>query len=99
MKGQIKSRITGSRTDWHGRTFPHMVKVKGVKENTSIHPDQPRASSPINDNYCVDKLQEGLLAGSQDSTPRQTMNTLLNTNANFHVVKVVHTASGLSQRK
>ena len=39
-----------------------------------IHRNQPRASSPINDNYCIDKLQRGLLAGSQTST-RQTLNT------------------------
>ena len=31
----------------------------------TIHPDQPRASSPINDNYCVKVLQTGLLAGSK----------------------------------
>ena len=65
-----RSRITGNRTGRLGRTSLHMVKVEGVKESTSIHPDQPRASSPINDNYCVDKLQERLLAGSPDPTPR-----------------------------
>ena len=57
--------------------------------------DQPRASSPINDNYCLNKLQEGLLAGSQNSTQEQTMNT----HVNFHVVKVVHAAPGHSQKR
>ena len=99
MKGQIKSRIAGNRTDQHGRTSLHIVTVEGVKGNTSIHPDQPGASSPINDNYCVDKLQEGLLAGSKVSTPRQTLNTCLNLNVNCQVAKVVHSASGVSQRK
>ena len=60
---------------------------------------QPRASSPINDNYCINKLQEGLLAESQAATPRQTINTQLNSHVNFPVVKIVHTAPGLSQRK
>ena len=56
MKGRKRSRITGSRTDRHGRTFLHMVRAEGIKGNTSTHPDQPRASSPINDNYCVKGL-------------------------------------------
>ena len=42
----------------------------------TFHPDQPRASSPINDNYCVKFLQAGLLAGSKQSTPERTMNSL-----------------------
>ena len=95
----MNGQITESRTDQHGRTSLHMVKAEGVKENTSTHPDQPRASSHINDNYCVDKLQGGLLAGSKVSTPRQTLNTCLNLNVNCHVAKVVHSVSGLSQRK
>ena len=61
---------------------------------TILH-DQPRASSPTNDNYCVDKLQEGLLAGSQISTQGQTMNTYVNS----RIVKVANTAPGNSQRK
>ena len=36
------------------------------------HPNQRRASSPINDNHCMDKLERGLLAGSQCST-KQTI--------------------------
>ena len=73
-----------------------MVRVEGAKGNTSTPPNQPRARSPINDNHCLDKLQEGLLARSQISTQRQTMNTLY---VNSHVVKVAHTAPGHSQRK
>ena len=59
------------------------------------HHDQPRASSRINDNYCVTKLQTRLLAGS--TPPRQTMNTLLN--VDLPVVKVAITVPGLSQKK
>ena len=76
--------------DQHGRILAGDTTRK-QEENLLITPrDQPRASSPIND-----KLQEGLLAGSQTSTQRQTMNTCVN----FHVVKVAHTAPGHSQRK
>ena len=57
--------------------------------------DQPRASSLTNDNYCVNSLQERLLAGSQDPTQRQFINTCVNLN----VVPLVHTAPGLSQKK
>ena len=59
-----------------------------------IHHDQPRASSRINDNYSIAKLQTGLLAGSIPQ--EQTMNTL---NANFPVVQVATTVPGHSQKK
>ena len=54
--------------------------------------DQPRASSPLNDNHFVKSLQEGLLAGSQTLTQKETLNF-----TNFHVVKSVPSASGHSQ--
>ena len=57
--------------------------------------DQPRASSPINDNRCVDKLQGGLLAGSQTSTQEH----LINSSVNLNVVNPVHTVPGHSQKK
>ena len=72
-----------------------MVRIEGAKGNTNIHPDQPRASSRTNDNYCVNKLQKQLLARSPVSKYRQTMNTFVNSN----VVKVLHTARGHSQKK
>ena len=62
------------------------------------HRDQPRASSPINDNYCIAMLQKGLLAGSQNST-KQTLNTSQSLNVNYHVVPVVHSAPGHSQKR
>ena len=66
----------------------------------TFHPNQPRASSLINDNYCVDKLQEGLLTGSQQQTPKKTMNTQLQeTPVNCFVVNPVLTAPRLWQKK
>ena len=59
------------------------------------HHDQPRASSRINDNYCVAKLQTRLLAGS---TP-QTINSGLNLNVKLPVASHVHTAPGHSQKR
>ena len=56
--------------------------------------DQPRTSSPINDNYFVNSLQEGLLAGSQTISQDQTLNFV-----KYHVAKVVHCAPGHSQKK
>ena len=59
------------------------------------HHDHPRASSRINDNYCVTKLQTRLLAGS---TP-QTLNTGSKLNVKLPVASHVHTAPGHSQKK
>ena len=56
--------------------------------------DQPRASSPLNDNYFVNSLQEGLLAGSQTLPQKETLNF-----AKFHVVKSIPSAPGHSQKR
>ena len=56
----------------------------------TTHLDQPRASSRINDNYCVTKL----LVGSPP--PSQTIDSL---NVKFHVVSNVHSAPGHSQKR
>ena len=94
MNGKKRGQTARNRIDLHGRISP--VTNTGVaRANTSIHPDRPRASSRINDNYCVNKLQERLLARSPVSTHRQTMNTFVNSN----IVEVVHTAPELSQKK
>ena len=61
MNALRKSLATENWIDLPGRIFLLTVRVEGVKENTSAHPDLPRASSPINDNYCVKVLQTGLL--------------------------------------
>ena len=72
-----------------------MEGTEEVKESTSIPHDQPRASSRINDNYCVTKLQAQLLAGSP--SPQQTIDTCLN--VKYHVALSVHTAPGHSPKK
>ena len=74
-----------------------MATTKEGKENTNTPHDQPRASSHINDNYCLNKLQERLLAGS--SPPRQTIDTCTNLNVNCHVVKVAQFAPRYSQKR
>ena len=93
MNGKKRGQTARSRIDLHG-IYP-VTNTGMARANTSIHPDWPRASSCINDNYCVNKLQERLLAGSPVSNHRQTMNTFVNSS----VVAVVHTAPGLLQKK
>ena len=70
---------------------------EGQERLPVIPHDQPRASSRINDNKCVDSFQTRLLAGSPPLG--QTINNLLHQNINSPVVKVVHSAPGLSQKK
>ena len=97
-RGRTLCRITEGKNDRHGRIF-RVVITRKAKGNSSFLHDQPRASSRINDNYCVPRVQLRLLAGGLPPLPRQTMNTQLNLNVNCHVVTDVYTAPGLSQRK
>ena len=54
-RGQITVWTPG-KISQHGRTFSG-VSTRRAKVNLLItHPDQPRVSSRINDNHCVDKL-------------------------------------------
>ena len=99
MNIRTRGRITG-RTDQHGRTLVKDVTGKTRDALPTSHLDQPRASSPINDNYCVKVLQTGLLAGSKQPTPEKTVNSLLpKIFVNSVVVNPVLTAPGLSQKK
>ena len=50
--------------------------------------DQPRASSPINDNYCADNTRRTLTQGH-----------CINSHVNFHVVTAVPAAPGHSQKR
>ena len=97
-RGRTLSWITEGRNDQHGRIF-HVVITRKAKGNSSFLHDQPRASSRINDNHCVPRVQLRLLAGGLSPPTRQTMNTQLNLNVNCHVVTDVYTAPGLSPRK
>ena len=78
----------------HGRILGRVHTGNLEERQPTIHHDQPRASSRINDNYCVTKLQARLLAGS--SPPTQTIDIL---NVKPHVVTNVHTAPGHSQKR
>ena len=55
-KGQIKGRIPRV-TDPLGRTLGKVVTRNPRGSLPVIHRDQPRASSPINDNYCIEMLR------------------------------------------
>ena len=88
-----KSRIVQDRIGRLGRISLLMANTVEGKENTSTPPDQPRASSLINDSHCITLVQARLLAGSSS----QTIDNSLNVKP--LVVTNVHTAPGLSQRK
>ena len=96
MRDRIEDLTQKSRNDQLGKTS-HPTARDVVQSSTSIPRDQPRASSLINDNYCVTKLQARLLAGS--TLPTETIDTCLPLNVKPHVVPHVHTAPGHSQKK
>ena len=96
-KGKIKGRMQ-TVTDPLGRTLGKVATRNPRGSLPAIHRDQTRASSPINDNYCIDRLQRGLLAWSHIST-RQTLDTCQSLNVNSHVVQAVHSAPGHSQKR
>ena len=76
---------------------PHTASIDKGRANTSIPRDQPRASSRINDNYCVTKPQARLLAGS---TPKETLTVQsLKRHVKLNVVNHVPSATGHPQRK
>ena len=96
-KGRIGEQIRGwtrRERSQHGRTLGRVGTGNLEQRQPTIHHDQPRASSRINYNYCVTKLQARLLAGS--SPPTQTIDIL---NVKPHVVTNVHTAPGHSQKR
>ena len=75
---------------------PHTASIDEGRANTSIPRDQPRASSRINDNYCVTKPQARLLAGS---TPKKTLTVqCLKRHVKLNVVNHVPSATGHPQR-
>ena len=96
MNAPKANQITRNRTGRLGRTS-HMATTEEAKGSISTPPDPPRASSLINDNYCITMLLGRLRAGSS-SLSKQTMN-FVKLNVNCHVAKPVHTALGLSQKK
>ena len=95
MRDRIKSQTAGNRTDRLGRISLLMANTAQERASTSTPPDQPRASSHINDNHCVTHLQAWLVAG----TSRQTIDNVSLLNVKSLVVSSVHTAPGHSQKK
>ena len=97
MKGKTRGRLTGTPDLRNPPGKP--LAGNSSREAEDIpplsHHDQPRASSRINDNYCVAKLQTRLLAGSIP----QTINTGLNLNVKLPVASHVHSAPGHSQKR
>ena len=88
-------QITGNQTDQLGRILVIRDRARRTRERPhSIPRDQPRASSHINDSYCVTSLQKGLLAQSKTLVQEKTLNTV-----NFHVVTGVPSAPGHSQKR
>ena len=85
---------TLDRTSRHGRLSGKDSTEKERVVLPHSHPDLPRASSRINDSYCITKLHTRLLARSNTFT--QTIDTL---NAKLPVVHDVTTAPGQSQKK
>ena len=90
MNGLRNVQTSGNRIARLGKILGTGVSIR----RAIILRDQPRPSSPINDNYFVNSLQEGLLAGSQTISQDQTLNFV-----KCHVAKVVHSAPGHSQKK
>ena len=98
MKGRTGKQIgslLSNRINPHGRTLAKLSTREVAERHHTTPRDQPRASSPISDNHCVDKLHGGLLAGSQTATQEH----LINSSVNLNVVTPVHTAPGHSQKK
>ena len=97
MKGKIRGRLTGTPDLRNPPGKPLAGSSSREVEDVPppSHHDQPRASSRINDNYCVTKLQPRLLAGSIP----QTINTGLNLNVKLPVASHVHSAPGHSQKR
>ena len=95
MTDRTGNLIPRNRTDRPGKTSPHRANIDEGRENTSIPHDQPRASSRINDNYCVTKLRARLLAGS---THKETL-TFQDTVVKLNVVNYALSATGHPQRK
>ena len=100
MKGVRENQRVGqrlSRKGPHGRTLTgDNVEEARARIPTSLR-NLPRASSHTNDNHCTDRFPGRLLARS--TLTKQTMNNCLDQNVNFHVVKVVPSAPGHSQKK
>ena len=69
-----KGQSTSSRGKGQYHPYERTDKRSDNRSYKPAWPDQPRASSPINDNYSVKVLQTRLLAGSKPLTSEKTIN-------------------------
>ena len=106
----LKENLIRDPTSPHGRTLVQNIRVGSPRiGHLTTSSDQPRASSPINDNYCLNVLKAGLLVGSRETvncvlspeTPRKTLDiqTPQIQVVNFSVVNHVLSAKWHSQKK
>ena len=99
MNALKRGRPTG-RINQHEKTLAKDSIRRTRDDLLTIHPEQPRASSLINDSYSVKVLQTGLLTGSKQLASGKTMNYQLpKTLVNSFIVNPVVTAPGPSQKK
>ena len=100
MKGMIREQKVGwrlSRRKLPGKIL-RGVSLDEVEARTlTFHHDLPRASSHTNDNHCMTRFQDRLLARS--TCTEETMNTSVKQTVNLNVVNVVPSAPGHSQKR
>ena len=84
MNVQTNRQIPGNQTNQPGRILGIVGRIrKSRAKPRTILQDQPGANSHINDNYCVNMLQDRLLARNHDPKQGQTIDTV-----KFHIVKL-----------
>ena len=99
MRALKRGQITGWISQ-HGKTLAKDSIRRTREDLPTILPNYPRASSPINDNYCVKVLQTGLLAGSKQLALGKTMKSHVpKTLVKSFVVNPYLTAPGPSRKK
>ena len=96
MTGNRRVGRNTSRKDPHGKILTRDSSGDLKARVLTSLPILPRANSCINDNYCYNRPQGRLLAGS--TSTEQTLN-FSNLNVNFHVVTSFLSAPRLSQQK
>ena len=99
MKGQIREQRVGwrlSRRDLPGKTLGGVCLDEVEARTLIFHHNLPRASSHTNDNHCITRSQDRLLARSLYTG--KTMNTYFKA-VNLNVVNVVPSAPGHSQKR
>ena len=64
----MSDQIARNPTRPTGRILAYIIRAREVRvSRLTTHSDQPRVSSPINLNYCVNELKAGQLTGSRET--------------------------------